>query len=132
MAYSMTNARLRSSASIRAHLLRDPTRGRRFRRGFTLAGDSRQDCDGHRAPTQHATPGARPLGCALDLDGAYPVAQLRQHLGGGSKLGRDGQRQLERIGHRAVGPEEVHRARRAQGSPGQQRRQAVAFNAREK
>jgi hypothetical protein len=41
MAYSRTNARLRSSASIRAHLFRPATCGRRFRRGSTLAGQSR-------------------------------------------------------------------------------------------
>ena len=44
LAYSTTNARLRSSASIRAHLHRVATRGRRFRRGSTLAGDARHDC----------------------------------------------------------------------------------------
>ena len=38
VAYSTANARLRSSASIRAHLLRVATRGRRFRRGSQLAG----------------------------------------------------------------------------------------------
>ena len=38
LAYSVANARLRSSASTRAHLLRPATRGRRFRRGSTLAG----------------------------------------------------------------------------------------------
>ena len=38
LAYSTVNARLRSSASIRAHLFRDATRARRFRRGSTLAG----------------------------------------------------------------------------------------------
>lgn len=38
LAYSTTNARLRISASIRAHLHRVATRCRRFRRGSTLDG----------------------------------------------------------------------------------------------
>ena len=41
--YSRTKARLRSSASIRAHLLGAATRGRRFRRGSRVTGWPRHD-----------------------------------------------------------------------------------------
>jgi len=75
----------------------------------------------HSASPQHATPGAPSLGRALELDDEYPVAQLREHRGGGSELGGKGKRQLERVAHRAVGPEEVQWTRRAQRPSGQQR-----------
>jgi hypothetical protein len=73
----------------------------------------------------YPTTRALPLGRALVLDPTHPVAQLGQHLGDRSKLGGDGQRELERIGHRPVGAEDVERSRRTQPASVQQRRQPV-------
>jgi len=41
--YSLANARLLSSVSIRAHSQQDATHGRRLRRGSQLAGELRHD-----------------------------------------------------------------------------------------
>ena len=107
LVYTTTNARSHSSASIRAHLLRVATPGRRFRRGSTLDGESRHDC----ARTARRPSTRRPMrarsAARSSFDGAYAVAQFRDHRGGGSELGGDREWRLERIGHRAIGPEEV-------------------------
>jgi len=106
----MADARLRTSASIRTHLIRVATWGRRFRRGARLAEESRHDCA--RTTCRPApTPRACSFGRTLELDGSYAVAQLRDHRGGRAEFGGDGEQQVERIGHRAVGPEEVERSR---------------------
>jgi len=48
------------------------------------------------------------------LDRMHAVTQRRQQLAGGPQLGGYSERQLECIGHRTVGPEEVQRAGCAQ------------------
>ena len=60
-------------------------------------------------------------GQTLYVSGEESAAQVRRR----AELGGQGERQLERIGHRAVGPEEVQGPRRAQRPSGQQRSQAV-------
>ena len=57
-----------------------------------------------KRPFRHCS---RTLGRTLALDSSYAVAQLRDHRGSRAELGGDGERQVERIEHRAVGPEEV-------------------------
>jgi hypothetical protein len=79
----------------------------------------------HRSATQDSTTRAHSFGRALDLDGAYPIMQLREHLGRRPKLARDGEHQLDRIRHRALGSEEVQRPRRSQPPARQQCRKAV-------
>ncbi len=66
----------------------------------------------HRASTLYATAGGQPLSRPIELDGAHAFAQLGDHLGCRSKLGWEGERLLAGIGHRAIGTEEVKRARR--------------------
>jgi hypothetical protein len=58
-------------------------------------------------PACSIRPGARSLGRTLEFDGAYTITQLRDDRGGRAELGGDRERQVERIGHRAVGPAEV-------------------------
>ena len=76
-------------------------------------------------PAQDATPGAQSFRGALLLDRAHAVPEFGDDLGGGTELWRDGQRYLERVGDRAVAPEEVKRPGRAERAAVQQRGQAV-------
>ena len=70
LAYAAANARSRRSASIRAHLLRDATRGRRFRRGSWLLGWLRHDC----ASTARRPHTRRPVRCRSRAHSASTAA----------------------------------------------------------
>jgi hypothetical protein len=76
LAYSTANARLRSSASIRAHLLRVASLGRRFRRGSLLAGVSRHDC----ARTARRPRTRRPVRARSAARSSSPAGEIRTSL----------------------------------------------------
>jgi hypothetical protein len=79
----------------------------------------------HGSPTQDARTGAAPLGRALDFDHAHAFSQLGKERVSGTELRRKRESELDRVGHPAIGAEEVRRSRRGQGAPGQQSGQAV-------
>jgi hypothetical protein len=79
----------------------------------------------HRSSPQDPRAGSLPLGGLIELTLMHTGAQLRDLVGRGAELGRDGQRELEGLRHRAVRAKEVERTGRAQRSSVEQRGQAV-------